>query len=151
MPTTLGWLGQSDTNNAYINTSLIYAGTRKTVLWMGQGDTSLAYIAPILTYSGTLKGSGWLGQLDTSKAWFAGTSLVYWITTAVNSPNPPGFVPAGPGGPILNNGYPGMTWMKNCYVIPRDFWPDTLSEPYAGQLWPVPNSGGAQSGQTFPF
>jgi hypothetical protein len=146
-----GWLGELDTNKAYINASLIYAGTNKTVLWMGQGDTFNAFVPNILTYSGTLKVMGWLAELDSSKEWLAGNSLVYWAMTGISTSNPPGFVPAGPGGPILNNGYPGMTWMKNCYVIPRDFWPDTLSQPYAGQLWPVPNSGGARSGQTFPF
>jgi hypothetical protein len=146
-----GWLGQLDTSNAYLRSSLVYVGTRKVAGWMGEYDTSFAYIPSLLTYSGTLKVLGWLGQRDTSGEWLAVTSLVYWAMTGLNIGNPPGFISIGLGAPILTNGYPGVTWMKNCYVIPRDFWPDSLSQPYAGQLWPLPNTGGATSGQTFPY
>jgi hypothetical protein len=45
----------------------------------------------------------------------------------------------------------GMTWMKNVCLLARDYWDQGLSSPYVGQIYPSPNTGGAQSGQTYPF
>jgi hypothetical protein len=45
----------------------------------------------------------------------------------------------------------GMTWMKNVQLLARDYWDQGLSAPYVGQIYPTPNTGGAQSGQTYPY
>jgi hypothetical protein len=109
-------------------------------------------IASSLLYSGTLKVVSWLGQRDSSGPWFnANSSLIYWQDQGASASTPPNYVPAGPGGPPIANTYLGLTWMKNVYILTRDYWDISLSSPYVGQLWPVPNTGGAQSGQTFPF
>jgi hypothetical protein len=47
--------------------------------------------------------------------------------------------------------YPGMPWMPNVLMLTRQYWDVGLSQPYVGQEWPVPNTGGAQSGQTYPY
>lgn len=54
-------------------------------------------------------------------------------------------------GNVFLSQYPHMTWMKNVCILARDYWDQALSSPYVGQEWPVPNSGGAQSGQTYPY
>ena len=53
-------------------------------------------------------------------------------------------------GDIFLGGYTGLTFMKNVFVLPRDYWDKALSTPYSGQLFPTGgNSGGP--GQVFPF
>ncbi len=47
-------------------------------------------------------------------------------------------------------GYVGLTWMKNVFMMTRDFWDSSLGTPYSGQLYPTGgNSGGP--GQVYPF
>jgi hypothetical protein len=149
----LGWLGEGDTNHAEFPTaSLLYFGTQKTLGWLGEHDTSHAeFPASSLLYSGTLKTLGWLGEHDSSNAWIP-SALIYAIDLATTGVNP-GFTPSVSDHPlpILSNGYLGLTWMKTLYILTRDLWPDGLANPYVGQEWPVPNTGGAQSGQTFPY
>jgi hypothetical protein len=45
----------------------------------------------------------------------------------------------------------GMTWLKNVTLLARDYWDQGLTAPYVGQIYPSPNTGGAQSGQTYPY
>lgn len=53
-------------------------------------------------------------------------------------------------GDIFLGGYTGLAFMKNVFVLPRDYWDKALSTPYSGQLFPTGgNSGGP--GQVFPF
>lgn len=65
------------------------------------------------------------------------------------------FSAAAPTAVTQRNGffedYPQMTWMKNVAFLCRDYWDQGLSTPYVGQLYPAPNSGGAKSGQTYPY
>jgi hypothetical protein len=51
---------------------------------------------------------------------------------------------------IFNGGYTGMTFMKNVFVLTRDFWDSGLSTPYSGQIFPTGgNSGGP--GSVYPY
>jgi hypothetical protein len=149
----LGWSGEGDTNHAdFPAASLLYSGTRKTVGWLGEHDTSNAeFPAASLLYSGTQ--DSWMVMASTIAvlAWIP-SALIYAIDFATTGTNP-GFTPSVSGQPlpILSNGYVGLTWMKTLYILTRDLWPDGLANPYVGQLWPVPNTGGAQRGQAFPF
>jgi hypothetical protein len=53
-------------------------------------------------------------------------------------------------GDLFLGGYLGLTFMKNVFVLSRDFWDTALSTPYSGQLFPTGgNSGGP--GQVYPF
>jgi hypothetical protein len=36
-------------------------------------------------------------------------------------------------------------------VLTRDYWDPSLTTPYSGQLYPVPNTGGTQTGQVHPY
>ena len=47
--------------------------------------------------------------------------------------------------------YQGLTWMLGVFVLPRDTWAPPTSTPYAGQTYPTPNTGGATTGQTYPY
>ena len=66
-----------------------------------------------------------------------------------------GFFAAPPTAVTGGNGYfedyPGMPWMKNVAFLCRNYWDVGLSQPTVGQEWPVPNTGGAQSGKTYPY
>jgi hypothetical protein len=63
---------------------------------------------------------------------------------------PPGFGIVGLVGNALTGGYTGLTWMKNVFVLVRDYWDTGLSTPYSGQIFPTGgNSGGP--GQIFPY
>jgi len=54
------------------------------------------------------------------------------------------------GGAVFAEGYTGIGWLKNVYVLTRDFWDSTYTTPYSGQLFPTGgNTGGP--GQIFPF
>ena len=47
-------------------------------------------------------------------------------------------------------GYVGITWMKNVFVLTRDYWNLSLGTPYSGQLFP--HGGNAPGpGQVFPY
>jgi hypothetical protein len=46
--------------------------------------------------------------------------------------------------------YTGIPWLKNVYMMSRDYWDTSLSTPYSGQLFPVgPGEGGP--GQIYPY
>jgi hypothetical protein len=154
MPTNSAWLGQNDTGGAYIAPSLLYSGTKKALGWIGANDTAGAWIPSSLLYEGTLKQLGWLGQLDTAGAWIP-ASLVYWQDTGLptNPLFPPAPVPPSESGivPPLFGGFFGLTWLKNVAVLTRDYWDESLTTPYSGQLFPVPNSGGTTTGQIYPY
>ena len=65
------------------------------------------------------------------------------------------FTSAPPTAVTNHNGffedYPGMPWMKNVAFLTRQYWDQGLSAPYVGQIYPSPNTGGARSGQTYPY
>jgi hypothetical protein len=46
--------------------------------------------------------------------------------------------------------YLGLTWMKNVWVITRDFWDKSLSTPYSGQLYPT-GGNNPGPGQVYPY
>jgi len=51
---------------------------------------------------------------------------------------------------VAINGYRGIPWLKNVFVMIRDYWDLSLSTPFAGQLFPTGgNSGGP--GQVYPY
>ena len=53
-------------------------------------------------------------------------------------------------GDIFLEGYVGLLFLKNVFVLPRDYWDKALSTPYSGQLFPVgPGEGGP--GQIYPY
>lgn len=53
-------------------------------------------------------------------------------------------------GDIFLGGYTGLAWMKNVFVLSRDYWDTALSTPYSGQLFPV-GAGQGTPGQVYPF
>lgn len=53
-------------------------------------------------------------------------------------------------GATFNGGYVGLSFMKNVFCLSRDFWHNSLSTPYSGQLWPTGGKTGGP-GQVFPF
>lgn len=56
-----------------------------------------------------------------------------------------------PGAPVaLHDGYMGMSFMKNVFVMCRDIWGNTIGTPYSGQLFP-PDGGPGSKGQSSPF
>jgi hypothetical protein len=95
----------------------------------------------------TLTGPTGLNPTTSLKA--PNTSFAnYWASMALFQSAPPTAVTNGNG---FFEDYPQMTWMKNVAFLCRDYWDVGLSSPYVGQEWPIPNSGGAQSGQTYPY
>lgn len=70
------------------------------------------------------------------------TSCALFRSASASDPN---------NGNVFLSQYPRMTWMKNVMFLCRDYWDQALSSPYVGQIWPAPNSGGARSGQTYPY
>ncbi|VVB52822.1 Uncharacterised protein [uncultured archaeon] len=96
----------------------------------GQGDTNGSYLTAV-------------GALESNFTYIGDFQPVLAFVTTP----PPAFN-------ILNSmhrSYPFPTWMKNVWILPREVWINSLSQPYQGQLYPVPNTGGAQTGQTYPF
>jgi len=53
-------------------------------------------------------------------------------------------------GDIFLDGYTGVNFMKNVFVLPRDHWDTALSTPYSGQLFPT-GAGQGTPGQVYPF
>lgn len=84
---------------------------------------------------------GYLGQFDLNSQWMDSNGIYTGLAPGV----------AQGSGNIFNGGYQGLTWMKNVFILPKDFWQQTLSTPYSGQNYPTPNTGGATSGQTYPY
>jgi hypothetical protein len=93
----------------------------------------------------------WIGQGDGSGNWMD-SSGVY-----VGQPSSPAPFPPTPGGsvpPLFGGGgyyFYGLTWLKNVVLLTRDYWDESLTNPASGQLFPVPNSGGTQTGQIYPY
>lgn len=53
-------------------------------------------------------------------------------------------------GDLFLGGYTGLPWLKDVYMLSRDYWDKALSTPYSGQLFPVgPGEGGP--GQIYPY
>jgi hypothetical protein len=86
----------------------------------------------------------WLGQGDTSGNWMDSSGVYVGQPT-----NTPPFPPSST--PYLFAGHLGLTWLKNIMVLTRDYWDPSLTTPYSGQLYPVPNTGGTQTGQVYPY
>ncbi len=79
------------------------------------------------------------GNTNSANYW---TSVALFRSATASDPN---------NGNVFLSQYPGMPWMKNVVLLARNYWDQGLSTPYVGQLFPVPNTGGAQSGQTYPY
>jgi hypothetical protein len=121
--------------------------------WVGQSDASGNWLDSNGTYSGPATPSRpWIGQNDQLGDWVDSNGV---YVSQVGQPPPP--YPPTPGGavpPLFGGGgyyFYGMTWLKNVLCLTRDFWDSTLTTPYSGQIFPVPNSGGTQNGQIYPF
>jgi hypothetical protein len=79
------------------------------------------------------------GNTNHAKYW---TSVAVFRSATATDPN---------NGNVFLSQYPGMPWMKNVAFLCRNYWDVGLSQPTVGQEWPVPNTGGAQSGKTYPY
>lgn len=56
-------------------------------------------------------------------------------------------------GSIFLNGYTGIPWLKNVYLLTRDYWDSgsySRGTPYSGQLYPV-GAGTGSPGQMYPY
>lgn len=118
--------------------------------WLGQKDTNSNWMDSNNVYSGSPERSAyWLGQEDTLGDWMDSNGV---YTSYVNfTPNPP-FPPVPPGvQPPLFAGFYGLTWLKNIAVLTRDYWDESLTTPYSGQLWPLSYPGSITTGQLYPF
>jgi hypothetical protein len=89
----------------------------------------------------------WLGQGDSSGNWMDSNGV--YVSQPSNIPT--GNIVVGGTVPPLFAGYVGLSWLKNIMVLTRDYWDPSLTTPYSGQLYPVPNTGGTQTGQIYPY
>jgi hypothetical protein len=145
------WIGQGDASGDWMDSDAFYLGPGTPLrLWIGQDDNSGDWMDSDGIYLGQpLGGPQWLGQSDALGDWMDSNGV---YSSYVNfTPNPP--FPPTPGGvqPPLFAGWYGLTWLKNIAVLTRDYWDESLTTPYSGQLYPVPNTGGTQNGQIYPY
>ncbi len=95
-----------------------------------------------------------LGQGDTNGAWLDANGV---YASAINYTPIFPFAPASPPPsvsgivPPLFAAFLGLAWLKNIVCLTRDTWDESLTTPYSGQLFPVPNTGGTQTGQIYPY
>jgi hypothetical protein len=117
--------------------------------WIGQGDASGNWMDSNGFFLGpATKSRPWIGQNDQFGDWMDSNGVYFgqpgnYVPPFV--PTPPGVIP-----PLFASWY-GMTWLKSVAVLTRDFWDYTQTSPYSGQLFPVPNTGGTQTGQIYPY
>ncbi|MFZ0232418.1 MAG: hypothetical protein WA306_09390 [Candidatus Acidiferrales bacterium] len=117
--------------------------------WVGQGDASGNWMDSNGTYLGpATKSRPWIGQNDALGNWMDSNGVYIGQPTSIPPPFPP--YPEGVIPPLFASWF-GMTWLKNVAVLTRDFWDSTQTTPYSGQLYPVPNTGGTQTGQVYPY
>jgi hypothetical protein len=153
---TFGWIGSSDTNADWMPASggKFHGAAERLSPALGQFDTSGDWMP---TSGGKFVGTMqvpfyWVGQLDTAGDWMDANGI-YTGQTVNIPPFPPSPTPPVEGGivPPLFGTFYGLTWLKNIAVLGRDYWDGSLTTPYSGQLYPVPNSGGTTTGQIYPY
>lgn len=103
---------------------------------------------------------GFIGGSDTSGQWYS--SSINFVGPATKFTFLPGLFNfwVGANGifdgsklqsaPVLTGGYKGLTFMKNVFVLTRDYWDTSLSNPYVGQVFPHAGNAGSP-GQVFPY
>jgi|HubBroStandDraft_1064217.scaffolds.fasta_scaffold28152_3 hypothetical protein len=121
--------------------------------WVGQGDASGDWMDSNALYLGPAEPLRlWIGQNDALADWMDSNGIYLGSPDQPSLPYPP--TPGGAVPPLFGGGgyyFYGLTWLKNIMVLTRDYWDPTLTTPYSGQLYPVPNTGGTQTGQIYPF
>ena len=114
------------------------------IVVVNSNGTSNAFASGTLVTVG-----GSLGALDTGGQWMSGNANDGSYMGQNGTPTTlRGFMYAAIAG-ILSSGYPGMTWLKNVFALPRTFWPPTLGDPNSGQVYPKSGSASAP-GQVTP-
>jgi hypothetical protein len=116
-------------------------------LFLGQGTSTLT--APY-TFSGTLSATAdWITAVFGVET----TSLEFLAQGDSVEASAGYFLPYDElyfQGYIFAGSYTGIPWLKNVYMLSRDYWDSALSTPYSGQLFPVgPGEGGP--GQIYPY
>ena len=121
--------------------------------FLGQGVTigsASGFVTAPYSFTGTLSGTAdWITVLigvETTSPEFVGQGDTVETSPQVFQQ----FKELYFQGDIFLEGYVGLLFMKNVFMLPRDYWDKALSTPYSGQLFPVgPGEGGP--GQVYPY
>lgn len=137
MTTSFGFIGGSDSSGQWFaSTPKFFGDSEKLRTELDQSGT---WFANTVNYmSGPIRISPqFIGQSDANGEWFS-TSNTYYFGTCFHVYR------------LLIAGFVGATFMKNVFILTRDYWTISLSSPYVGQIFPTGgNSGGP--GQVYPF
>ena len=93
----------------------------------------------------TVNQYGGLGQYDTAGEWLDNTGIYFGGSVNVRYTVGSGFS----GWSSNNNGYVGLSWLQNVFVLTRAAWCKFLGNPAGGQVWPT-GGGVAGNGQVNP-